>query len=61
MLATQVLVEIQQFLGVHPTQGETSMVKIHTGRLADTLKNFDQVANDLKGTPLEWMLWEDNT
>lgn len=61
MHTMQVLEDIQRFLGVEPQQLNSGLVKVHTGPLWETLENYDEVKQQLEGTPMEWMLTADNT
>ena len=46
-----------EFIGLDNSQiVQTSMKKVNPGSLIDLIKNFDEVAHCLSGTPYEWML-----
>lgn len=55
----QKLKEVQEFLGLPVMELTSRQVKIHKGPLSEHIKNWDEVANKLKGTSYESFLQAD--
>jgi len=50
---------VQEFLGLPVMELTSRQVKIHKGPLSEHFKNWDEVANTLKGTSYESFLQAD--
>lgn len=55
----QELDRIQNFLGLDQMHLKSTLPKIHTMSVEESLANYEEVAAELRGTSLEWMLTQE--
>lgn len=51
--------EIQDFLGVDPVPLQSLFKRVRSRPLSETIENWSEISNALRGTPYEWFLEDD--